>query len=246
MPPTLYNIPLSLSYLPSPRPRRVGVHPEGIDHPGATPPVAILRTSLFTILVACTANICRSPLAAFSLEQRLGRADPDGSIIVTSAGTRARDGDRICSRVAEVLTSDEAGRRFVDRHSSRRVTEELIAGADLILLPDLVNRTRIALVDPLARRRAFTLREADRLLGALAATDLPSLPEVVATMHAERNRPLPDQVTGSWFSRRSRADTGPDIQDGHNLGHRQHRQTVQEVGDRASTIAAVLERSALA
>ncbi|WP_162237534.1 MULTISPECIES: hypothetical protein [unclassified Arthrobacter] len=240
----MYNVRFSLSYLPSLRPRRVRHHPERSDPGVLSPPIATTRKPLFTILVACTANICRSPLAAFSLGQRLGQAGPDGLFAVTSAGTRARTGDRICPCVGEELASDHPGRRYAEGHTSRRVTEAAISAADLILLPDFENRTRIALLDPVARHRSFTFREADRLLASLAVEGIPPLRDVVPVMHAIRSRAAMSAGSRRWPQLRRPSD-GLDILDGHNLGSRRHRRTVRDVGLTSSSIAARLEESAL-
>src|SRR4051812_22131637 len=89
------------------------------------------------LLVVCHANLCRSPmierLARQALAKRLG--DPAGggqvpTVEVTSAGTHAEPGWDMHPFAGEVLR--ERGADVTD-FASRRLTAELVAGADLVL-----------------------------------------------------------------------------------------------------------------
>ncbi len=198
---------------------------------------------MFTILVACTANICRSPRAAFVLAQRLSEAGDGEQFTVMSAGTLARPGYAICSHSALGITKSDDGARFADGHASQRISPQLIDTADLILVPDIENRTRIALVSPLARRRTFTMREADRILGDLLSDGVGSLPDLAARMHERRADMAAEAPARHWFSFRPRLEAEPlDIPDGHNLGPRQHRRTLDEVTIRADSLGSRLVR----
>jgi low molecular weight protein-tyrosine phosphatase len=115
------------------------------------------------ILVVCSGNICRSPIAEGLLrravERRLDRAAPD----VGSAGTIAIDG------APAMPESIEAAReRGVDirTHAARRLTPELIDGADLIVGMAAEHRETVGRLVPGAAARAFTLKELTRLLEA--------------------------------------------------------------------------------
>jgi len=84
-----------------------------------------------TILFVCTGNICRSPMAAGLLQQRL-RKDPERrDWHVMSAGTWASEG-----RPASAYAVAEMADRDIDisAHRSRRVTESLMKQADLVLV----------------------------------------------------------------------------------------------------------------
>jgi protein-tyrosine phosphatase len=114
-----------------------------------------------SILLVCTGNLCRSPLAeAFlrrALVERFGRQAPT----VSSAGTMA---------VAEVAPTREAITVAAEHgldiggHAARLLEPPLLRDADLILGmgPDHLERIRAA--DPAAGARAFTLKE---LVGVL-------------------------------------------------------------------------------
>lgn len=199
---------------------------------------------MFTLLVVCTANVCRSPLAAYVLGRRLTGGIAGQDFAVVSAGTRARAGLAICPRVALGLSATDEGARYSEQHASQPLTEQLIAASDLILVPDAENRTRVSLLLPLARRRTFTMREADAILTRLEPDGVPPLPELVALMHGQRAEvAVSDAPRRRLVSRLKRDDSGIDIPDGHNLGSSQHRRTLEEVQARAESVAARLARA---
>jgi protein-tyrosine phosphatase len=130
-----------------------------------------------SVLVVCTANIARSPLAAAMLAASL-----DGSgLTVASAGTEALPGypaAEASQRLAAVRGLDLRG------HRSRPVTDELIRDADLVLTMSERHRDRCAPLAAGAGARVFTLRELVRLLGAVERG--PALLEVPPDDPAER------------------------------------------------------------
>lgn len=191
---------------------------------------------MFTILVVCSANVCRSPLAAFVLARAIG---PDVGVI--SAGTRAREGQKVCAKVRANLERDEAGSRFALNHESRRVTADLIDVANLILVPDLANRSLVAQVTPLARHRSFTFREAQVLLDLIPDGDLAPV-DLSGAMNARRASATGIREEGHLFPRRQEPDLN--IVDGHMLGFRQHRRTIRDTQSAASAVALGLQRTA--
>jgi protein-tyrosine-phosphatase len=81
------------------------------------------------ILVVCTANICRSPVAEALLRDRLGRAGLD-DWTVSSAGTWAKP-DWPAAANSRMLMALEG--LSLESHRSRMVDEADLARADLIL-----------------------------------------------------------------------------------------------------------------
>ena len=81
------------------------------------------------VLIVCTGNTCRSPLAAHALLEELG--SDRGRVDVSSAGTAAWEG-----QPASPATLELAGQEGFDLadHRSRRVTPALARAADLILV----------------------------------------------------------------------------------------------------------------
>ncbi|MCG5525905.1 low molecular weight phosphotyrosine protein phosphatase [Ectothiorhodospira haloalkaliphila] len=102
------------------------------------------------ILVVCTANICRSPMAAAVLASAL----PEARVI--SAGLRvppwAADMDPVAR---EVLA--EQGYPVGQRHVPRALFENDVREADLVLVMEHWQREDIFMRAPFARGRVFLL-----------------------------------------------------------------------------------------
>jgi protein-tyrosine phosphatase len=107
----------------------------------------------FRLVLLCTGNTCRSPLAAAAFREELG-ADAD-RVEVISAGTAAPDG-----QPASAGASAVAARAGLDLtgHRSRRAAADLLRDADLVLVMEREHaRTAEALgADP---RRTHVLSE---------------------------------------------------------------------------------------
>jgi len=108
------------------------------------------------VLVVCTGNICRSPLAERLLRTRLGDL-----VSVRSAGTHGLDAWEMEPNAAAELErrgGDPAG------HSSRRIGTDDVDEADLVLTMTTAQRTDVLADQPLAMSRTFTLLEFAALL----------------------------------------------------------------------------------
>ena len=120
----------------------------------------------FTVLAVCAANVCRSPLVAALLLQDLGGA-ADDDVWVTSAGVSAVDGQPMCRTMARLDLPDGRSplleRAVLEAHRSRRVTTDLVRGADLVLAADRHVRSEVVKLEHRAADRTFTLREAAQL-----------------------------------------------------------------------------------
>jgi protein-tyrosine phosphatase len=120
------------------------------------------------VLVVCTANIARSPLAAAMLSRALG-----SDVEVSSAGTRARAG--FPAAPESVRLGEERGLDLRD-HRSCLVTPELVAEADLVLTMSERQRDAVGPMAPRTAGRVFSLREFDRLTGAVEGDTDPAAP----------------------------------------------------------------------
>jgi protein-tyrosine phosphatase len=117
----------------------------------------------FEVLVVCTANVSRSPLAAALLRHHLRErfGETAATIRVTSAGTDARDGDPTDRAVAEVLR--RLRRPVPADGAARRLDAQHVASADLVLTMTRAQRASVIGVVPPAQRRVFTVLELARI-----------------------------------------------------------------------------------
>jgi protein-tyrosine-phosphatase len=114
-----------------------------------------------SILVVCTGNICRSPIAEGLLRAELDRRFGDGAPRVSSAGTAGWDGAPATPE--GVQAAAELGVDIAD-HQARRVSGEMMREADLIVCMAADHRDRLTLQLPELEGRTFTLKELVRLL----------------------------------------------------------------------------------
>ena len=121
------------------------------------------------VLVVCTGNVCRSPIAEGLLRtafaERMGPDVPE----VASAGTMGWTGSG-----AHPSSIRAAGERGVDisGHRAREVSDEDVARADLVVAMDPEHARALAAE---AASRTFTLKELVRLLEALPEVEDASL-----------------------------------------------------------------------
>jgi len=108
----------------------------------------------FTILLVCTGNTCRSPMAAGILKKMLAQERIEG-IFITSAGTAALGG--MPATDLAVSTSSEWG-IDISSHRSLPLTAELVEKAGLILTMTPEHREEVLSFDPVAASKTFLLK----------------------------------------------------------------------------------------
>jgi protein-tyrosine phosphatase len=142
------------------------------------------------VLVVCTGNICRSPMAEGFLRElfhdRLEAAADDGdveSIHVSSAGTAAWDGSRATGEAIEAAADREADIRD---HRARRLAAHHLVQADLVLAMATEHRDTADRLAPTAAPRTFTAKELAQLLDALPgpAPEGPTITDPAALLRA--------------------------------------------------------------
>jgi low molecular weight protein-tyrosine phosphatase len=196
-------------------------------------PRHLFPAPVFTVLLVCTGNICRSALA-----ERLGRAYLDqalgadaGTVKLSSAGVRAVVGSAMHPDSALVLRGfggDPADFR------ARQLIDDMAIDADLTLTMTRQHRRDVLRMAPRALARTFTLQEAADLV-ALLGDDV----DVPGGGLAERSR----QLVHLMAAARSRRQSGEadDIRDPIGLPVEVH----QEVGEAiAAALIPVLVRIA--
>jgi protein-tyrosine phosphatase len=137
----------------------------------------------FRVLVVCSGNIARSPLAEQLLRSRLPGA---GGVVVTSAGTIADDGRAMAPEAAALAARYGGDPRG---HAAKRLDEELIRDADLVLTATREHRAAVVQMVPRASRTAYTINQFARLLGSLdpgVIAGAPSVEALVAEVAAQR------------------------------------------------------------
>ena len=103
------------------------------------------------ILVLCTGNVCRSPIAA----AMLAREFPDRTL--ESAGLAALVGQPADPKAVE---SVESLKLDLSAHRARQVTGAMCRAADLILVMEQDHKTELSRRYPLVRGKVFRLGEA--------------------------------------------------------------------------------------
>ncbi len=109
-----------------------------------------------TILFVCTANICRSPMAAAIMRARIAQLALDAEVQVLSAGVWAEAGSRASTGATTVLRQ-----RGIDlaAHRSQLLDQALLKQADIILVMEEAHRRSIFYRDPQVLAKVFLLSE---------------------------------------------------------------------------------------
>lgn len=104
------------------------------------------------ILFVCTGNTCRSPMAEALLREKL-KGVPGTE--VKSAGVAAFDGDKASENTLLVLEQ----RGITLEHSARRLTDELMEWADLVLTMTKGHKGMICNLYPGQVDKVYTLKQ---------------------------------------------------------------------------------------
>jgi protein-tyrosine phosphatase len=141
----------------------------------STLPVAAWTARSNRILVVCSANRVRSPIAAALLRARMHEARISGE--VRSVGVEAQQAHPMTVRAAQMLEA----RGLDATHESRRFERCEAAGADLVLTMSRGHLREVVVSEPAMFARTFTLKELVR--------------------RAEATPRLPREPWGEWAAR---------------------------------------------
>ena len=116
------------------------------------------KAEVYNILVVCTGNICRSPMAEGMLKSSLPR-HMKGRIVVDSAGTHAIHGNQpsdIAVQVMQTWGIDIAG------HRARMLTPSMMRAADLILVMEKAHLSHIRFMPFFGMKKVHLISEFDQ------------------------------------------------------------------------------------
>ena len=144
----------------------------------------------FTVLVVCTGNVCRSPLAERLLQSGLDESAP-GQFSISSAGTHGLSGCGAEPKIDELAALHGLS---MSGFTARELTPGLINEAHLVLTLARNHRSHIVQLAPAALKRTFTLREFARILPQVPAeaAAAPAPRGQSVTARAQRHRRPPD------------------------------------------------------
>lgn len=193
------------------------------------------------ILLVCSANVCRSPLAELTLREALEPLEGFRKLEVASAGIAAREAAGVCDDVVQ-LDASVAWRERAQRHRSRPLDPDDVHAAELVLTASREVRAAVVAAAPERRRHVFTLLEAVWLGEGFVHDPGRRGGEALAAFQQHIDglrglRPAPSARRSRWFSRPAHAF---DIEDGHVIGRSAHRATLATSRHAASALAVLL------
>lgn len=104
------------------------------------------------ILVVCSGNICRSPVAAALLQQSFpDKVISSAGVAVEASGLSGHEMEACARRVAE------AQGLVCPSHSAQQLTSSMVSQADIILVMETHHRHEIARRFPVALAKTFLL-----------------------------------------------------------------------------------------
>ena len=201
------------------------------------------------IVVVCTANVCRSPLAAAILDAGLRSSFP-GNLTLLSAGTSAQEEQELCQATVRQLAMRRIPAYVAERSRAGQLDAGLVDTADLVLTADTAQRAVVAQLSSAARSRTFTLREATYLLEGAARLRASEPDPVDFSESIERLNMLrativtPGSGRGRGFGLSGRHGNPLDIADGHHKGPKSHADVVHAVTSAAEELSRLLREDA--
>lgn len=141
----------------------------------------------------------------------------------------------MCSVARQFVPAD--AREATRAHRSRRLTGQIAADATLIITATRSQRAHVALLDPAARNRCFTIREIQLLSGCGDRRSAPpaDLPSLVEDINGRRGL-VTTAAPGPWWKRRSSGSVLLDVDDGHLMDFRSHRRVLADLKDLTESV----------
>ena len=117
------------------------------------------------ILLVCTGNTCRSPMAAALLQDRLKAWGVADAVEVSSAGIAAWTGQAASAAAIEVMARQGLA---LAAHRARQIDSGQVYANDLVLAMTRSHKESLLCIAPGARNKIFTLAEYAGLDAAVA------------------------------------------------------------------------------
>jgi protein-tyrosine phosphatase len=125
-----------------------------------------LDSAQLRVLLVCTGNICRSPLAEQVLRGDAASVSLGNVLKFESAGVMAQVGSDVHPKTIESMNNLNLQ---AEPHVARQITREMILGSDLILVATTEHRSEIARTAMKAVPQAFTMKEFVRVAEYVAS-----------------------------------------------------------------------------
>ncbi|MCK5548173.1 MAG: low molecular weight protein arginine phosphatase [Thermoplasmata archaeon] len=122
-----------------------------------------------TVLLVCTGNTCRSPMAMGLLRRAVGEDNYE----ITSAGTGAIDNAPASDKAIEVMRSEEID---ISSHISKTLNGDLLDEADIVLVMTRAHRRQIVCWFKSSEKKTHLLREFDPVTDD---SDYPDIPDPI-------------------------------------------------------------------
>lgn len=129
------------------------------------------HASTNTVLLVCTANVCRSPAAQHLLSTYLSALGLS-SVTASSAGVRALEGHPIDARMAELLASDGIQSQAF---RARRLDRASVDAATIVLTATTQHRSDVLRVAPRALHKTYTMLEFCQMANNIPMATAPSM-----------------------------------------------------------------------
>ncbi|REJ37555.1 MAG: low molecular weight protein arginine phosphatase [Bacillota bacterium] len=112
----------------------------------------------YRILLVCTGNTCRSPMAGAILRDLLAQraGERAGEFVVETAGIDAKPNGQAHADAIAVMREQGLD---LSGHVTRRLDPEMVAQADLILTMSRAHKQAVLSMHPRAAEKTFTLLE---------------------------------------------------------------------------------------